>query len=59
MTVEMSLQEMQSKVLNTLMDAFENENSPLAGYQLKGVSLTHKDNNSVTINFIFDKEIDL
>ena len=56
MTVEMSLTEMQSKVLNTFMDMFEKENSPLLGYKLKGVSVTHVDNAGVTLNFVFEKD---
>lgn len=56
MTIEMSLEEMQSKVLNTFLDMFEKENSPLLGYVLKGVSMTHKTDSGVSLNFNFEKE---
>lgn len=55
MTIEMSLEEMQSKVLNTFLDMFGKENSPLYGYNLKGVSMTHKTDNGLSLNFSFEK----
>ena len=59
MTIEMSLEEMQSKVLNTFMDMFEKENSPLLGYVLKGVSITHKEDSRVSLNFCFEKKAEV